>query len=215
MCICRIIFLTGASNKHNDSFPFFLSLFFCALHRFRRARGGDLACRHSVSFWAAAGGAYWPLAIRCSIGSGARRPLPALCPSSSSLAYPSLSTSLSFPFPFWGAGGWHDGCVHRCPTLGAPVGFSPLASMNPPPFWARGGAHWPPCALALPVLPILTLPALPSLGWLCQQSPSPPPLPRRLSLLHCWMSGPPGSTPPPRQIPRPCAPPPPQPAFCI
>ena len=25
MCICRIIFLTGASNNHNNSFPFFLS----------------------------------------------------------------------------------------------------------------------------------------------------------------------------------------------
>ena len=38
MCICKIIFLTGASNNHNDSLPFFLSLFsFCALHRFRRA----------------------------------------------------------------------------------------------------------------------------------------------------------------------------------
>ena len=34
MCICRIIFLTGASNNHNDYFLFFLSLFpFCALHR--------------------------------------------------------------------------------------------------------------------------------------------------------------------------------------
>ena len=39
MCICRIVFLTGASNNGNDSFPFFLSFFsFCALHRFRRAR---------------------------------------------------------------------------------------------------------------------------------------------------------------------------------
>ena len=44
MCICRIIFLTGASNNHNDSFPFFLSfLSFCALHRFRRARSA-LSC---------------------------------------------------------------------------------------------------------------------------------------------------------------------------
>ena len=24
VCICRITFLTGASNNHNDSFPFFL-----------------------------------------------------------------------------------------------------------------------------------------------------------------------------------------------
>ena len=43
VCICRIIFLTGANN-HKDSFPFFLSLFsFCALHRFRRARSA-LSC---------------------------------------------------------------------------------------------------------------------------------------------------------------------------
>ena len=38
MCICRIIFLTGASKNYDDSFPFFLSFFsFCALQRFRRA----------------------------------------------------------------------------------------------------------------------------------------------------------------------------------
>ena len=44
MCICRIIFLTGASNNHNDSFPCFLSLSsFCTLHRFRRARSA-LSC---------------------------------------------------------------------------------------------------------------------------------------------------------------------------
>ena len=42
--VCRILFLTGASNNHNDSFPFFLSLSsFCALHRFRRARSA-LSC---------------------------------------------------------------------------------------------------------------------------------------------------------------------------
>ena len=44
VCICTIIFLTEASNNHNDSFPLFLSFFsFCALHRFRRARS-DLSC---------------------------------------------------------------------------------------------------------------------------------------------------------------------------
>ena len=44
VCICWIIFLTGASNNHNDSFPFFLSFSsFCALHRFRRARSA-LSC---------------------------------------------------------------------------------------------------------------------------------------------------------------------------
>ena len=44
MCIYRIIFLIGAFNNHNDSFPFFLSLFsFCAPHRFQRARAA-LSC---------------------------------------------------------------------------------------------------------------------------------------------------------------------------
>ena len=39
MCICRILFLTGASKNHNHSFPFVLSFSsFCALHCFRRAR---------------------------------------------------------------------------------------------------------------------------------------------------------------------------------
>ena len=38
MCICGITFLTGASNNHNDSFPFVLSFAsFCALHHFWRA----------------------------------------------------------------------------------------------------------------------------------------------------------------------------------
>ena len=42
--ICRIIFLTGASNNDHDSFPFFFSFSsFCALHRFRRARSA-LSC---------------------------------------------------------------------------------------------------------------------------------------------------------------------------
>ena len=66
VCICRIIFLTGASNNHNYSFPLVLSFSsFCALHRFRRAAGGGvsplcvvlvcsrrclLADRHSLPF---------------------------------------------------------------------------------------------------------------------------------------------------------------------
>ena len=38
MCICRIIFPTGASNNHNDSFPFVLAFAsFSALHHFWRA----------------------------------------------------------------------------------------------------------------------------------------------------------------------------------
>ena len=37
VCICRIIFLTGASNNYKDSFPFVLSFAsFCVLHHFRR-----------------------------------------------------------------------------------------------------------------------------------------------------------------------------------
>ena len=44
VCICRMIFLAGASNNHNDSFPFVLSFSsFCALHHFRRARSA-LSC---------------------------------------------------------------------------------------------------------------------------------------------------------------------------
>ena len=63
--------------------------------------GGGVACRHDVLFSSAAG----PIAIRCpslgpflSVGSGVHPPLTTLCPSSSSLPYLSLSTSLSFPW---------------------------------------------------------------------------------------------------------------------
>ena len=39
VCICGIMFLTGASDTHNDSFPLVLSFSsFCALHHFRRPR---------------------------------------------------------------------------------------------------------------------------------------------------------------------------------
>ena len=63
--------------------------------------------------------ANWPIATYCpslgpfpSKGGGAHRPLIALCPSSSSLPYPSLSTSLPFslgtslhrPWSEWGGG---------------------------------------------------------------------------------------------------------------
>ena len=51
--------------------------------------GGVCHVSHDV-FSSAAGGAYWPIAIRCpslgpfpSIGGGAHRPLTSLCPSSS------------------------------------------------------------------------------------------------------------------------------------
>ena len=64
-----------------------------------------------VLFLSAAGGAYWPVAVRCpslgpfpSIGAGAHRPLTALHPSSS-LAYLSLSTSLSYQTWVGGGGG--------------------------------------------------------------------------------------------------------------
>ena len=37
----KIVFLTGASNNHNDSLPFVVSFTSrCALHHFRRARSG-------------------------------------------------------------------------------------------------------------------------------------------------------------------------------
>ena len=43
VCICRIIFLTGASNNNNDSFPFVLSfcLFLCSAP-FSGGGGGNL-----------------------------------------------------------------------------------------------------------------------------------------------------------------------------
>ena len=94
-------------------------------------RGGGF--RHvGVLFSSAAGGAYWPIAICCpslgpfpSVGSGAYRPLTALCPSSPSLAYPSLSTSLSFPLV---------GCANAAP------GLSPFpCSVSGP----HGGGHRP------------------------------------------------------------------------
>ena len=74
--------------------------------------GGGVACRLGVLFASAAGGAYWPIAIRCpslgpfpSIGGGAHRPLTALCPSSSSLSCLSLSALCR------GGGGWHKASV--------------------------------------------------------------------------------------------------------
>ena len=74
---------------------------------------GGLACRLGVLFLSAAGGAHWPIAIRCpSLGPvpsiGAHQPLTTLCPSSSSLSYLSLSTSLSFPLV---------GCANGAPRL--------------------------------------------------------------------------------------------------
>ena len=42
MCICSIIFLTGASNNYNDSFLFFLSLFFLFLSLFQIKGGGGM-----------------------------------------------------------------------------------------------------------------------------------------------------------------------------
>ena len=66
-------------------------------------------------FWSAAGGANWPITTCCpslgpfpSVGGGAHLPLTSLCPSPPSLAYLSLSTSLSFPLvgcAFRGGGG--------------------------------------------------------------------------------------------------------------
>ena len=50
VCICRIIFLTEASNNHNDSFPFILCFAsFCAVDHFRRARSA-LPCYLPLCF---------------------------------------------------------------------------------------------------------------------------------------------------------------------
>ena len=66
-------------------------------------RGGGGHVAFGVLLSSAAGGAYRPIVIRCpslgpspSIGGGAHRLPTARCPPSSSLAYLSLSTSLSF-----------------------------------------------------------------------------------------------------------------------
>ena len=95
----------GMRAKKNCSFKIGLSFFWSWVGGGWFGRGaGGLACRLGVLFSSAAGGAYWPIAIHCpslgpfpSIGGGAHRPLTTLCTSSSSLPYPSLSTSLSFP----------------------------------------------------------------------------------------------------------------------
>ena len=103
-----------------------------------RARSeGGLACSLGVLFSSAAGGAYWPIAIRCpslgpctSIGGGAHRPLTTLCPSSSSLPYPSLSTSLSFPLAFPSI----DRGVHRSHHSFPFLSFGRLCQRSPRTF---------------------------------------------------------------------------------
>ena len=80
--------------------------------------------RHGVLPSSAAGGACWQIAIHCPslgpfppIGRGAHQPLSTLCPSSSSLPYPSLSTSLSFPLAFPSIGhGAHRPVTTLCPS---------------------------------------------------------------------------------------------------
>ena len=88
-------------------------------------------CCLGMWFSSAAGGAYWLSAIRCpslepssSAGGGAHRPLGPLCPSSPSLPYPSLSTSLSFTLSFPSIGrGAHQPLTAPCPlTTPCPVG---------------------------------------------------------------------------------------------
>ena len=62
--ICRIIFLTGASNNHNGSFPFVLSFAsFCTLHHFRRAQSA-LPCYPPLVFPFPP--AHFPLGSPCS-----------------------------------------------------------------------------------------------------------------------------------------------------
>ena len=98
--------LSGEARLMDSSFLFSLVTL---LHRgilrcvILQHYGGGLVC-HLGACWSAAGGANWPIATSCpslgpfpSRGGGAHRPLTTLCPSSPSLAYPSLSNSLSFP----------------------------------------------------------------------------------------------------------------------
>ena len=77
MCICRIMFLTGASNNYNDSFPVFLSFFsFFAPHRFRRAPGGGGGFREGVLGGGGGGGGFGRFGG--GGGGGDRLPLPPL-----------------------------------------------------------------------------------------------------------------------------------------
>ena len=56
-CICRILFPTGASNNHNESFPCALSFAsFCTLHQFRKRGGGGKALTPAAG---CRGGAEW------------------------------------------------------------------------------------------------------------------------------------------------------------
>ena len=102
-----------------------------------RVEGG---CCLGMLFSSAAGGAYWLSAIRCpslepssSAGGGAHRPLGPLCPSSPSLPYPSLSTSLSFTLSFPSIGrGAHQPLTAPCP-VGAGRGGRGVVGPDPPP----------------------------------------------------------------------------------
>ena len=88
-----------------------------------------------VLFSSAAGGAYWPIAIRCpslgpfpSIGGGSHQALTAPRPSSSSLPHPSLSTSLSFPLAFPSVG-----CGAHRPLTAPSLSFPFFGCVNGPP----------------------------------------------------------------------------------
>ena len=100
---------------------------------------GGSQTRHGVLFSSAVSGAYLPIAIHCpslgpfpSISGGAPRPLTTLCPPSPSLAYLSLSTSLSLE---------GTGTLHQL------VGIRLLAHSVNPTFptakaKAEGGGSW-------------------------------------------------------------------------
>ena len=128
--------------------------------------GGSGVTRWRVS-WSAAGGANWPTATDCpslgpspSVGGGAHRPLTTVCPSCPSLAYLSVSTSLSFP-----SGGCANAApgpspvlrgdraavlpTHIFPHLGVAgaalrSGWGLPPSLNPPPLRSTSDPRSPP-----------------------------------------------------------------------
>ena len=102
----------------------------------------------------AAGGAYWPIATSCpSLGPSpciAHRPLTTQCPSSSFLAYPSFSTSLSVPLAFPSIGRGVHGLWRRGGGGGSRGGVTPpplrctasLIHHCPRPHTAHTGQPW-------------------------------------------------------------------------
>ena len=129
--ICRIIFLTGASNNHNNSFPFVLSISsFCALHQFRRAQscsvtplgggGGGRGLRE--------GGGSGNQKFVCQNGLGTK----SLCVKMAQSDFPNSKLRFSPRWPLWSGGGgpgvgW-GGLLQHCTAI----------LILP---WGRGGAE--------------------------------------------------------------------------